>query len=191
VRFIFGIHFRRFCPICFCFPRDRESGCYFDPDKLHVLNHHGKHFRVKGPLNIPRSPQGRPVLVQAGASDAGIDLAARTAEVVFAAQITLKEATGFYGRLKDRMVSFWAPAGRAEGDARDFSGDRPDTSGGGGEVRGTAEPDPARGRPRPVVDHDWRRPEQLSRRRSGAGATRNQRRQKPAEPSAGSCTARG
>jgi FMN-dependent oxidoreductase (nitrilotriacetate monooxygenase family) len=88
------------------FPRDRESGRYFDPDKLHVLNHEGKHFRVRGPLNIPRSPQGRPVLVQAGASDAGIDLAARTAEVVFAAQITLKEATGFYGRLKDRMASF-------------------------------------------------------------------------------------
>lgn len=88
------------------FPRDRDSGRYFDPDKLHVLNHHGKHFRVRGPLNIPRSPQGRPVLVQAGASDAGIDLAARTAEVVFAAQITLKEATGFYARLKDRMASF-------------------------------------------------------------------------------------
>ena len=88
------------------FPRDRESGRYFDPEKLHVLNHHGKYFRVRGPLNIPRSPQGRPVLVQAGASDAGIDLAARTAEVVFAAQITLKEATGFYGRLKDRMASF-------------------------------------------------------------------------------------
>jgi len=88
------------------FPRDRDSGRYFDPDKLHVLDHHGKHFRVRGPLNIPRSPQGRPVLVQAGASDTGIDLAARTAEVVFAAQITLKEATGFYARLKDRMASF-------------------------------------------------------------------------------------
>jgi len=88
------------------FPRDRSSGRYFDPSKMRTLNHHGTQFKVRGPLNIPRSPQGHPVLVQAGASTAGIDLAARTAEVVFAAQITLEEATGFYARLKGRMARF-------------------------------------------------------------------------------------
>src|SRR6185312_3559700 len=58
------------------FVRDVASGLYFDPDKLHVLNHHGKHFKVRGPLNVARSPQGWPVVVQAGASDAGRELAA-------------------------------------------------------------------------------------------------------------------
>src|SRR5690606_30634400 len=88
------------------FVRDRSSGRYFDPAGMQTLNHHGAHFKVRGPLNIPRSPQGHPVLVQAGASAAGIDLAARTAEVVFAAQITLKEATEFYANLKGRMSRF-------------------------------------------------------------------------------------
>lgn len=88
------------------FPRDRSSGRYFDPAKLRLLDHRGKHFKVRGPLNIPRSPQGHPVLVQAGASQAGLDLAARTAEVVFAAEITLKDATTFYANLKGRMARF-------------------------------------------------------------------------------------
>jgi alkanesulfonate monooxygenase SsuD/methylene tetrahydromethanopterin reductase-like flavin-dependent oxidoreductase (luciferase family) len=67
------------------FVRDKESGQYFDDEKLHVLNDKGKHFSVRGPLNVSRSPQGRPVVVQAGASEAGRDLAARTAEVIFVA----------------------------------------------------------------------------------------------------------
>ncbi|TAJ35195.1 MAG: LLM class flavin-dependent oxidoreductase, partial [Reyranella sp.] len=67
------------------FIRDVEAGLYFDPDKLHVLNHKGKYLKVRGPLNIARPVQGWPVMVQAGASDAGRQLAAETAEMVFAA----------------------------------------------------------------------------------------------------------
>src|SRR5215510_8386978 len=78
------------------FIRDKERGIYFDPKKMHVLNHRGKYFQVRGPLNVARSPQGRPILVQAGASDTGRDLAARLAEVVFTAQTTFEQAKGFY-----------------------------------------------------------------------------------------------
>ena len=67
------------------FVRDVESGIYFDPGKLHVLDHKGKYLSVRGPLNIARPIQGWPVIVQAGASEAGRQLAAETAEVVFAA----------------------------------------------------------------------------------------------------------
>ena len=62
------------------FLRDADSGQYFDPAKLHPLHHRGEHFKVRGPLNVARSPQGRPVVVQAGASPAGRDLAARSAK---------------------------------------------------------------------------------------------------------------
>jgi alkanesulfonate monooxygenase len=85
------------------FIRDAESGIYFDPDKLHVLNHKGKYFSVRGPLNIARPVQGWPVIVQAGASDAGRQLAAETAEVVFAAGSSLANAQRFYADVKGRM----------------------------------------------------------------------------------------
>jgi FMN-dependent oxidoreductase (nitrilotriacetate monooxygenase family) len=85
------------------FIRDRESGRYFDPEKVRWLDHHGKHFSVQGPLNTPRSPQGHPVIVQAGSSEAGKELAARTAEVVFTAQQTLEDAVTFYADLKGRL----------------------------------------------------------------------------------------
>src|SRR3546814_8897929 len=75
---------------------DRESGVFLDPAKLHLLNHKGKHFQVRGPLNVGRPPQGYPVIVQAGASDAGRELAARTAEVIFTANKTLEDAQAFY-----------------------------------------------------------------------------------------------
>lgn len=86
--------------------RDKESGVYFDPDKLHTLNHKGKYYSVKGPLNSSRSPQGSPVIIQAGSSDAGIKLAAETAEVVFTAQQTLEEAQVFYKKVKEKAVEF-------------------------------------------------------------------------------------
>ena len=86
--------------------RDKESGVYFDPDKLHTLNHKGKYYSVKGPLNSSRSPQGSPVIIQAGSSDAGIKLAAETAEVVFTAQQTLDEAQVFYKKVKEKAVEF-------------------------------------------------------------------------------------
>lgn len=88
------------------FMRDRESGRYYDPEKLRTLDHRGEHFSVRGPLNTPRSQQGRPVVVQAGSSDAGKDLAARTAEVVFTVQSTLESAKAFYKDLKARAASF-------------------------------------------------------------------------------------
>jgi FMN-dependent oxidoreductase (nitrilotriacetate monooxygenase family) len=86
------------------FVRDRDAGLYFNREKLHILDHVGEHFRVKGPLNIPRSPQGRPVLVQAGSSEPGKELAARTAEVIFTAQQTLQEAVAFYADVKGRLA---------------------------------------------------------------------------------------
>lgn len=86
--------------------RDKETGVYFDPKKLHTLNHKGKYYAVRGPLNSSRSPQGAPVLIQAGSSDAGVNLAAQTAEVIFTAQQTLAEAQAFYTKVKDRAVEF-------------------------------------------------------------------------------------
>lgn len=88
------------------FIRDKEAGIYFEPDKLHVLNHKGKHFSVRGPLNVARPIQGYPVLVQAGASDDGQDFAAQTAEVIFTAQPTLAEARAFYRGLKGRLAQY-------------------------------------------------------------------------------------
>jgi len=87
------------------FVRDKATGRFFDPDKLHVLHHRGQHFQVRGPLNVPRSPQGRPVLVQAGSSDDGRDLAAETAEVVFTAHQTFADGHAFYTDLKHRMAA--------------------------------------------------------------------------------------
>ena len=88
------------------FIRDRESGVYFDADKLHTLNHKGKHFSVRGPLNVSRPPQGYPVIVQAGASEPGRDLAARTAEVIFTANQTLADAQEFYADVKGRLAKY-------------------------------------------------------------------------------------
>jgi alkanesulfonate monooxygenase len=85
------------------FVRDAESGIYFDPGKMHVLSHQGKYLSVRGPLNIARPVQGWPVIVQAGASEAGKQLAAETAEVVFAAGSSLASAQKFYADVKGRM----------------------------------------------------------------------------------------
>jgi len=82
---------------------DVERGLYFDPAKMHVLNHKGKYYSVRGPLNIARPVQGWPVIVQAGASEAGRQLAAETAEVVFAAGSNLANAQRFYADVKSRM----------------------------------------------------------------------------------------
>ena len=88
------------------FLRDRATGRYFDPPKLHTLNHKGEHFSVRGPLNVARPPQGRPVIFQAGSSDVGRELAARTAEAVFTPQHTLEGARAFYRDLKGRMAKY-------------------------------------------------------------------------------------
>jgi alkanesulfonate monooxygenase len=114
------------------FVRDKASGRFFHPDKLHILNHRGEHFSVRGPLNVARSKQGHPVMVQAGASDDGRDLAAETAEVVFTAHQTLESAQAFYSDLKRRvagfgrspdhlkiMPGFFVTVGRTEQEAKD------------------------------------------------------------------------
>ena len=86
------------------FTRDVETGEYFDPARMHVLNHKGAHLSVRGPLNIARPVQGWPVIVQAGASEAGRQIAAETAEVIFASQREITEARAFYADVKGRMV---------------------------------------------------------------------------------------
>ncbi|MFC5910097.1 LLM class flavin-dependent oxidoreductase [Streptacidiphilus monticola] len=84
---------------------DRQSGQALRPGSLHELAHEGEHFQVLGPLNIPRPPQGYPLLVQAGSSEDGKDFAARWAEAVFTAQQTLAEGRAFYADLKARARS--------------------------------------------------------------------------------------
>jgi len=88
------------------FIRDVEQGIYFDPAKLHVLDHKGKYLKVKGPLNIARPIQGWPVVVQAGASDSGRQLAAETAEVVFAAGGPIEAGRAFYADVKGRAQRY-------------------------------------------------------------------------------------
>ena len=82
---------------------DKVSGRYFDPSKLHMLNHQGEFFSVKGPLNLARPPQGYPVIVQAGASHDGQDFAAKWAEVVFTAHQTLEQAQKFYKTMREQI----------------------------------------------------------------------------------------
>jgi alkanesulfonate monooxygenase len=86
------------------FVRDQASGVFFDPSKMHVLNHKGEHFSVRGPINIPRTPQGYPVVVQAGASEQGQEMAAASADVVFSAAGSLKNAQKYYASVKGRMA---------------------------------------------------------------------------------------
>jgi FMN-dependent oxidoreductase (nitrilotriacetate monooxygenase family) len=88
------------------FVYDKAGGRLFDPDKVHILGHEGKHFSVAGPLHVWRSAQGHPVIVQAGSSERGKELAARTAEVVFAAQAQLEAAQALYADIKGRMARY-------------------------------------------------------------------------------------
>ncbi|MDL2400771.1 LLM class flavin-dependent oxidoreductase [Rhizobium mayense] len=85
------------------FLRDAESGIFFDPERMHVLAHKGEELSVRGPLNIARPPQGWPVIVQAGQSDAGRQLAAETAEAVFAAPRNLADGKAVFADIKGRM----------------------------------------------------------------------------------------
>ena len=86
------------------FVRDVENGVYFDPERLHILDHKGEYLSVRGPLNIARPVQGWPVIVQAGASDAGRQLAAETAEMIFASGGNFADAQAFYADVKGRML---------------------------------------------------------------------------------------
>lgn len=85
---------------------DREENLVIDPRKVHPLRHVGQHFRVKGPLNLPRPPQGYPVIAQAGSSDQGRDFAARWSELIFTPQPVLKGAQKFYRDIKARAARY-------------------------------------------------------------------------------------
>ncbi|MFI6362330.1 LLM class flavin-dependent oxidoreductase [Nocardia sp. NPDC050630] len=85
---------------------DPDEGIFADPDKVHTIDYASDRFRVRGPLNSPRSPQGRPLLVQAGSSESGKDFAARYAEAVFTAQRSLAEGQAFYRDLKARLPKY-------------------------------------------------------------------------------------
>ena len=100
---------------------DAATGRFADPARLHVLDHRGPFYQVKGPLNITRPPQGHPVILQAGASDAGRDFAAATAEVVFTAQSDKDEAIAFAADLRTRCVK----AGRSADAIRILPGINP------------------------------------------------------------------
>jgi len=84
------------------FIRDKESGVFIDPSKMHRLDHEGEFFSVQGPLNISRSKQGRPVLIQAGSSEAGRGFAANIADAIFTGQATSADASGYYTDIKTR-----------------------------------------------------------------------------------------
>jgi len=83
---------------------DRAGGRFADPSKIHAIRHEGEHFSVAGPLQIPRSPQGRPLLVQAGSSEQGRELAARYAEAIFSVQQDINEAKSYYADVKQRAA---------------------------------------------------------------------------------------
>ncbi|HET6735575.1 LLM class flavin-dependent oxidoreductase, partial [Mycobacterium sp.] len=85
---------------------DAATGVFADPAKVHTIDHAGDRFRVRGPLNSPRSLQGRPLLVQAGSSESGKDFAARYAEAIFTAQRSIEEGLAFYRDVKARAVKF-------------------------------------------------------------------------------------
>ncbi|WP_433566950.1 LLM class flavin-dependent oxidoreductase [Nocardia sp. CA-151230] len=84
---------------------DKASGIHTDPDRVRGIDHEGRFFKVAGPLNVPRPPQGYPVLVQAGSSEDGKDFAARYAEAVFTAQQTIEDGLAFYTDLKGRAIA--------------------------------------------------------------------------------------
>ncbi len=88
------------------FPRDKASGVFLEPSRMHHLNHNGPHFKVRGPLNVPRPPQGYPVIFQAGTSEAGRELAAETAEAVFTSQLTVASQKEHFDDVKARMAKF-------------------------------------------------------------------------------------
>jgi FMN-dependent oxidoreductase (nitrilotriacetate monooxygenase family) len=90
--------------------RDKASGQFFDPSKLHTLNHQGEFFSVRGPLNISRSPQGQPVIFQAGASEDGRNFSARYADAFFTEGSTIESSQAYYADIKKRAAAFGRPA---------------------------------------------------------------------------------
>ncbi|TXL89981.1 NtaA/DmoA family FMN-dependent monooxygenase [Streptomyces sp. IB2014 016-6] len=88
------------------FPADVARNVFLDPAKLHALDHSGEHFEIAGPLNLSRSPQGQPVIFQAGVSEEGRDLAARVAEGIYAPGGPLEQARAYYEDIKRRTAAY-------------------------------------------------------------------------------------
>ncbi len=84
---------------------DKESGAFFDTERVHTIDHKGTYYKVRGPLSMPRSPQGNPVLVQAGSSEDGMGLAASVGEAIFTIQLTLEGARDFYAAIKAKAAA--------------------------------------------------------------------------------------
>lgn len=103
------------------FPRNKETGQYFDPEKLHRLNYEGEYFQVAGPLNIGRSPQGEPLVFQAGSSDSGRAFAAGNAEAILTHANSLEEVKAFYDDIKARAKA----AGRNPEEVKVYPGINP------------------------------------------------------------------
>ena len=103
------------------FVYDTENSVFYDEAKLHLLNHKCKHFQVKGPLNVASMPQGRPILVQAGASEPGREIAAESADVVYASQDTVGAMKTYYDDVKRRLARY----GRDWDDLKIMPGLRP------------------------------------------------------------------
>lgn len=103
------------------FIRDRDTGIFFDPNKMHRVNYQGEFFQVQGPLNIQRSPQGEPVIFQAGASESGIAFASKHAEAVFTHIQDLTEAQNYYQKVKQLAIK----NGRSAEDIKIFPGINP------------------------------------------------------------------
>lgn len=103
------------------FTRNKETGQFFDPEKLHTLNHKGEFFSVQGPLNIARSKQGQPVIFQAGTSEDGRNFASKNADAIFVGHENIEEAKAYYADIKRRVVSL----GRNADDVSILPGIRP------------------------------------------------------------------
>ncbi|MGI4810514.1 MAG: NtaA/DmoA family FMN-dependent monooxygenase, partial [Janthinobacterium lividum] len=88
------------------FTQNKATGQFYDPAKLHTLNHKGSHFQVRGPLSVKPTPQGRPILVQAGANAMGQEIAAADADVVYASNNDFAAAKEYYGAVKGRMAQY-------------------------------------------------------------------------------------
>lgn len=88
------------------FLHDKENGIFYDASKLHVLNHKGKHLKVRGPLTCARTPQGRPIIVQAGASKQGVTIAAKYADVVYASHLRMEDSVRAYDALKSEVANY-------------------------------------------------------------------------------------
>ncbi len=127
--------------------RNKATGQFLDADRLHALNHKGEFLSVKGPLNISRSPQGQPVIFQAGSSEDGRNFAAQHAEAIFTHQETLSEAQAFYADVKARAAGLRPQSGPALYPAGRTPLYRGDRRRGGGRLSRAGRPGVAGKRP--------------------------------------------